>query len=175
MIYYTSDTHFRHKNIIKYCNRPFASIDEHDEAIIARWNETVSPDDIVYHLGDFIFGDKAEYYLSSLNGKKHLIWGNHDSTGTKNATGWESSQPYLEIKDGNHNVVLFHYACRVWNASHHGSFHLWGHSHGGLSHQGRSLDVGVDSWDYRPVTIFQVKDRLAELGSLDDYGIQKKR
>lgn len=80
-----------------------------------------------------------------------------------------------EIKDGNHNVVLFHYACRVWNASHHGSFHLWGHSHGGLSHQGRSLDVGVDSWDYRPVTILQVKDRLAELGSLDDYGIQKKR
>ena len=79
-IFFVSDTHFAHENIIKYCNRPFKSIEEHDEALIERWNEKIDKDDIVFHLGDFAFA--SEEYIKSildrLNGKKYLVFGNHD-------------------------------------------------------------------------------------------------
>jgi hypothetical protein len=70
--WYTSDHHFGHKNIIAHNSRPFASVEEMDEALIARWNSVVGPDDVVYHLGDFSFGPQA-YYLPRLNGEKHLV------------------------------------------------------------------------------------------------------
>ena len=76
-----SDTHFGHENIIKYCNRPFPSIEEMDKALIKNWNETISNSDTVIHLGDVGFGSK-EYIkdiISQLNGKKILIKGNHDN------------------------------------------------------------------------------------------------
>ena len=80
MIYFISDTHFNHSNIIKYCNRPFKSINEMNQTIINNWNKTVKVDDEIYHLGDFALGKKEEMYntVSNLNGKKYLIRGNHD-------------------------------------------------------------------------------------------------
>lgn len=79
-IFFTSDTHFGHKNIIKYCDRPFKDTDHMDEEIIARWNETVAPDDIVYHLGDIALGDisKSLPKVGRLNGFKYGVIGNHD-------------------------------------------------------------------------------------------------
>lgn len=79
-IYVTSDTHFNHANIIKYCNRPFKNIDEMNEMIIEKWNKIVDKDDIVYHLGDFGFGSKEslQEIFNRLNEKKYLIMGNHD-------------------------------------------------------------------------------------------------
>lgn len=76
-----SDTHFNHENIIKYCNRPFKSVDEMNRAMIKNWNETVSNKDIVIHLGDVALGSKeeAKKIIQQLNGRKILIKGNHDN------------------------------------------------------------------------------------------------
>ena len=79
--FFTSDTHFNHANVIQYCGRPFASVDEMNREMIARWNSTVGPDDTVYHLGDFALGKfaKAAPILHRLNGaRKILVLGNHD-------------------------------------------------------------------------------------------------
>jgi calcineurin-like phosphoesterase family protein len=172
-IYYTSDTHFRHRHILQFDKRPFASMEEMEEAIIKRWNGRVRPTDTVYHLGDFVWGRDvvASEILARLNGQKHLIWGNHDHSTVKRMTEWTSSQPYLEIRDGTDFVVLSHYAHRVWNKGHYSSFHLYGHSHGSLPPQGRSHDVGTNVWDYRPVTLAEVKERLDSLGMLQQFGI----
>lgn len=80
MIYFISDTHFNHKNIIKYCNRPFADVKEMNEILINNWNDTVSQDDTIYHLGDFALGNKEQSLniIHELNGNKFLILGNHD-------------------------------------------------------------------------------------------------
>ncbi len=84
-VWFTSDTHFAHRNVIEFCKRPFASIEEMDEEIIRRWNERVEPGDRVYHLGDFAFGDH-DPYLSRLNGMKNLVIGNHDGGRWRKAT-----------------------------------------------------------------------------------------
>src|SRR2546429_527154 len=81
MDFFTSDTHFGHANIIPYCSRPFASVPEMNEALIARWNDCVGPDDTVYHLGDFAMGLKSLWpeYRRRLNGKIVFTLGNHDA------------------------------------------------------------------------------------------------
>ena len=80
MIYFTSDTHFEHENVIKYCKRPFNNIEEMNETLISNWNSVVSDDDIIYHLGDFCLSDKpgVRKIASKLNGHKILVRGNHD-------------------------------------------------------------------------------------------------
>lgn len=80
MIWFTSDTHFGHANIIRLSNRPFGSVEEMNEEIVRRWNEVVSPDDSVIHLGDVALGSIAESLpiVSRLNGAKMLVVGNHD-------------------------------------------------------------------------------------------------
>lgn len=80
MRFFTSDTHFWHKNIIRYSNRPFDSVEEMNEAIIDNWNSVVGPDDTVFHLGDVALGPWSEWAgtLSRLNGYKILVVGNHE-------------------------------------------------------------------------------------------------
>lgn len=80
-VFLVSDTHFGHANIIKYCDRPFENTEEMDKFIIRKWNETIGPEDTVFHLGDIGFGSR-EYIaaiVSQLNGYKHLVRGNHDN------------------------------------------------------------------------------------------------
>lgn len=174
-IYFCSDTHFGHANIIKYSNRPFYSIEEMNESLINNWNSVVKPNDIVYHLGDFAFlpYKNLKQIARRLNGIKHFIMGNHDKEILKNKNDLISSetfssiQDYLELKHNNKHIVLFHFGCRVWNKSHHGSIHLYGHSHGALPSYGKSVDVGVDckeiTNEYRPISFEEIiifmKDR----------------
>ena len=79
-IWFTSDTHFSHANIIKYCHRPFASVEEMDEQLVSRWNAAVGPNDTVYHLGDFAVGDGKRFAkrVSRLNGRIKILPGSHD-------------------------------------------------------------------------------------------------
>ena len=79
-IWFTSDTHWNHANIIKYCKRPFANVEEMDDALISNWNAVVDKGDHVYHLGDFCWGKRDGWikYLKLLNGNIHIIKGNHD-------------------------------------------------------------------------------------------------
>lgn len=165
-MFFISDTHFKHGNIIKYCNRPFSSVEEMDEAMIENWNEVVRPNDTVYHLGDFMFarGYKASEqiadYASRLNGKIHLILGNHDHLrDCLNSKAFESINTLLKMRHDNQKIILCHYALRVWDCAHHGAWHLYGHSHGTLPDiGGLTFDVGVDRFNYKPVHFDVVRD-----------------
>ena len=155
-VYFTGDTHFGDPRVLRIDKRPFKSIPEHDETLIMRWNETVSPDDEIWHLGDFALHVRAERIdelLAALHGRKHLITGNNDGPATLAAKGWASVQSYAEIQVDGHALVLCHYAFRTWNRMGRGVINLHGHSHGKLKPVTRQFDVGVDAWDYRPVTL----------------------
>lgn len=177
--YFTSDTHFGHANIIKYCNRPFSNVREMDEILIKNWNEKVPYDAIVYHLGDFAFGrtyEDVEKYRSRLNGKIHLIKGNHDNgkllmRNAFESVNWNSMQ---EIFIGNKSITLNHYAMKVWNKSHRGAWHLYGHSHGTLPDDPNSLsfDVGVDCHNYYPLSFLEVENIMnnKNFKAIDHHG-----
>ncbi len=162
--WWTSDTHFYHSNIIKYCNRPYKNVEEMNAALIKNWNDRVSCEDTIFHLGDFSFGNeaKAQEILLKLNGHKILIVGNHDKQHLE-IQGWDRIYRTFEKKIDNTYVVMCHYAMKVWNLSHHGSIQLYGHSHGTLAGNSQQLDVGVDCWNYAPVSLDEIKARLATL------------
>ncbi len=167
MIWFTSDTHYCHENIIKYCNRPFKDATEMDLEIIKKYNEVVSDDDIVYHLGDFSIDSytpeikaQREPYLvnvfKQLKGKKILISGNHDAMYLELYNKlFDSILPYHEIKDENNRVkfVLCHYPFESWNNKNNSSIHLHGHSHGKALKLKNRYDVGIDSNNFYPINI----------------------
>lgn len=177
-IWFTADTHFGHNNVIQYCHRPYQSISEMDEQLIKNWNQVVKPDEIIYHLGDFTLLGKepAEGYLQQLNGKIHVIPGGHDHRWIGKDTYISGSgypvqimPPLQTIKvalpDSNESqlIVLCHYSLRVWDRSHYGSWHLYGHSHGGLPSLENSRDVGVDCWDYCPVSLEDINREITRI------------
>src|ERR1700744_1409385 len=95
VIYFTSDTHFGHENIIRYSNRPFKDVEHMNEELVRRWNSRVGHTDIVYHLGDVALmkGADPDSILIRLNGIIHLCPGNHDSKKTMGHSRWASVQP----------------------------------------------------------------------------------
>lgn len=127
--------------------------------MIEYWNSRVGQADTVYHLGDFCFMDEQEgqSILNRLNGKKHLILGNHDKVGRR-LRGWESIDHYKEVSIDGQFIVLCHYAMRVWNKSHHGAWMLYGHSHGSLPDDPNALsfDIGVDCHGYKPLNMEEI-------------------
>jgi len=165
-VWFTSDTHWGHANIIKYDNRPFASIEEHDEALVQNWNAVVKPCDVVYHLGDVAWHRNVagvEELLARLNGTKFLILGNHDKDAVAKAKGWAKVTPYHEITVDGQKVCLFPYRMVVWNRSHHGSWSLHGHSHGSLPviTTAKTFDVGTMLWGYRPISFEEVAAEMS--------------
>jgi calcineurin-like phosphoesterase family protein len=182
--FFTSDTHFGHANIIRYCKRPFASVEEMDNTLIHNWNAVVRPEDTVYHLGDFaVGGGPAAPYLRRLNGTIYFCLGNHDKRlrfikayldielelqdhfagSYLNDDKVKFGIPYLrEVTVEKQEIGLCHYAMKVWNGSHKGSWQLYGHSHGTLPDDPNSLscDVGVDCWNYFPVSMEQLRDKM---------------
>lgn len=159
-VFFSSDHHFGHA--AQATRRGFATLEEHDNFLVARWNATVDRGDTVYHLGDFAWHDAAGY-RARLNGQVHLVRGNHDRLKAGDEKLFASVSDYKKVKVGDQKIYLLHYAMRVWNASHHGSWHLYGHSHGNLPDDphARSLDVGVDPWEFYPVSYEQVAARMA--------------
>lgn len=171
MIYFTGDTHFGDPRVLRLDRRPFPNIIEHDVALIQNWNETVSPEDDVWHLGD-VMSPKAgtcDELLSKLNGRKHLIVGNNDPEATTKSSGWESVQHYAEIwLDGRH-LILCHYAFRTWNQMGKKSINLHGHSHGRLKPVLRQFDVGVDAQRLGPATLDEILHRKPLVINGDDF------
>lgn len=162
-MFFTADTHFGHAKIIEYCNRPFATVEEMDSVLIARWNETVAANATVYHLGDFGFfprPEDANRLIRQLNGTIHLIIGNHDKKNTLDLTRWASKKDYTSFKIEKRRIVMSHYPFRAWRGSNGGSINLHGHEHGTMSPLLNQCDVGVDAWDFRPVTFEQISTRL---------------
>lgn len=164
--FFTSDHHFGHANIIKLCNRPFKTLHEMNEEMIARWNSEVGVNDEVYHVGDISLCNSklTNEILYALHGKIYLINGNHDKTARDNKVkgrfGW--IKDYHELTIDGVKIILCHYAFRVWNKSHHGSWHLYGHSHGTLPDDpcARSMDVGVDPNNFTPLSYDDIKVKM---------------
>lgn len=168
--WFTSDTHFRHTNIVELSKRPFQSLEEMTERIIENWNAVIGKSDTVYHLGDFALSwgkkdaEPVDSILARLNGQKHLIVGNHDRDEVVKNKRWASARSYHELKidmGGVHRqrIVLFHYPIRSWNQIHRGAWMLHGHSHGSLEDiGGKTIDVGVDPLNYMPINIHQVAE-----------------
>ena len=161
--WFTSDTHFGHARMIQLAQRPFKTVEDMDAMMVLRWNDVVAPGDQVFHLGDFAFRDH-DPYLRQLKGQKRLIVGNHDhSDRVKRARGWHTVDHLLHTTVSGVNLVLCHYAMRVWRQAHHGAIHLYGHSHGNLPGDSQSCDVGVDCWKFRPVHLSEIREHLSTL------------
>lgn len=168
--FFCADTHFYHKKILEYCpNRKGATVQEMNELLVQSWNTKVAPDDTVYHLGDVSFGGHDETFdiLNRLNGKIHLILGNHDrmmKTG-QIPHRFESIQEYKTLKlDGVH-IVLFHFPIESWDRQSYNSWHFHGHCHGQTSHKHETvlnrMDVGVDTRrDMAPWNWGEIKELL---------------
>lgn len=179
-VHFCSDTHWFHNNILRYCNRPFGSVEEMNEALVNNWNSVVKPDDHVYHLGDFCFGnvEKWNWCLEPgrLNGHIHLILGNHDPERVfRDGTFIErfdsiDYQKILIIEGWT--VILNHFPFLSFsNNFDHKVIQLFGHIHSGPGEFGNVLpegyklqwnqyDVGVDNNNYTPVSWYQVKEKM---------------
>lgn len=173
--WFTSDTHFGHANIIKYCNRPFKDAEEMNEILIQNWNSVVKDGDFVYHLGDFAMGvgdeGKKNRFSANirrrLNGEIDYILGNHDPNWTKefcdchgtpvDNPGFLRASHYQEVRVHGQKIILFHYGMRTWHHDLRGVWQVYGHSHTQLKPYGKSCDVGVDEWNFTPVSFDQLK------------------
>lgn len=154
---FTSDTHYFHKNIIRYSERPFLTVDEMNEAMIAGWNSVVGDGDRVFHLGDFAFakhGDPASI-LSRLKGYKILIKGNHDYPDDK-MLAWGFNEVYNELVVSDDESGMTAYLRhkpeldrRNWKAAY---MHFHGHVHNEWRLHGDLINVGVDVWNFTPKT-----------------------
>lgn len=169
-VFFTSDTHFGHKNIIRYCDRPFADVEQMDKELIRRWNNVVSDDDTVYHLGDFAFAGtrRIEEILAQLNGKKILVLGNHDNATTMTRLMSLGGPLYDVLPDAD----LLGYGYQVYLGHHPIPYTIpngWKHQICGHVHElwkvktsrySTVVNVGVDVWDYTPVPMLEVLRQL---------------
>lgn len=186
-VFFTSDTHFSHTNIIKYCDRPFATIEEMNETIITNWNSVVGPKDIIFHLGDFSFGGTAEWtkILRRLNGRIYLILGNHDlkSMSHEIICCFEQVAMGMCIEVDQQKIYLNHFPFLCFEGESKDVWQLFGHVHtrksfNSLSTAGQptgnrdhiaidpprlqylfptQYDVGVDNNNFTPVSFEQLK------------------
>lgn len=182
--WFTSDLHFGHTNVIAYSSRPFADVEEMNEAIVTRWNERVAASDTVWVLGDVALGRIADTLplVELLNGTKILVAGNHDRCWAGHRKGvatWtqryldagfaEIRQGAIELDVAGRTVLACHFPYRGDSHDHdryaearpadRGSWLLHGHVHERWRVRGRMINVGVDAWNHAPVS----QDQLAQL------------
>mgnify|MGYP002416443369 FL=1 len=171
--FFTSDTHFNHANIIKFCNRPFKDVEQMNDVMIANWNSVIGKDDTVFHLGDFCLGGAAEWtkILDRLNGKIYLIMGNHDLKNIRQGfiSRFEHVAMQMRIEIGKKRIYLCHYPFLCFEGSYKDDvWQLFGHVHTRRSNSGidagriqylypTQYDVGVDNNNFTPVSFGQVK------------------
>lgn len=170
MVYFIANAHLGHANIIRYCGRPFGSVEEMDAAMLENWCRRVRGDDTVYILGDLMFFCKnPEYYLRQLTGRKHLIVGNHDKVWMKKVRAedyFESIQPMLEIRADGRALTLCHYPMMTRDGIAEGSLLIYGHIHNNtkdtywplLSRMDNALNAGVEINGYAPVTLEELSE-----------------
>ena len=166
-IYFTSDLHLGHENIIRLTNRPFDSVEDMNNKLIHNYNSIVHKNDLVYILGDLTYKvsvDKSNKLIQQLKGRKVLIRGNHDLKYDSHL--FEDILDYKEFSQDKVKYVLMHYPLMSWNGSHSGrSIHLHGHIHSQDLYNLKNrhdfvlrYDVGVDANDYFPVSLSYIKD-----------------
>ena len=163
MTYFTSDQHFGHGNIIKYCSRPFKTVEEMDEVMLAKWNSRVTDEDDVWILGDLFFRSAAVVpVLEQLKGRKHLILGNHDPSWCGKIELEKHFASVGEIYNGTidgHRVTMCHYPMLTWDGDKN-SYMIYGHIHNHttadywplIAKRVHMLNAGVEVNGYMPVT-----------------------
>lgn len=168
MIFYTADTHFGDERIMRICHRPFATVAEMDEELIAKWNNKIADNDNIYLLGDVAIDDEtACRILPLLRGKKHLLLGNHDAILSTSLKLFESVAQIKTIKDGIRSVCLCHYPLLSYENSIYGAFHIFGHIHNNQNDIASKIvneipniyNAGVDMCNFAPMTL----DELMEI------------
>ena len=162
--WFTSDLHLFHSRMAQL--RGFATQEEMHEIIIGNWNALVGKSDTVYILGDFGFKHPDLRKIRfRLNGKLHLIVGNHDRKNmiVLRSNLFSSIQDIAYIKYNKMPIMLCHYQMTVWDRSRYNAWHLFGHTHTGLNtprmstSNGKSFDVGLDNWHMRPISFEEVE------------------
>ena len=176
-IFFTSDTHFFHKNIIQYCNRPFKDIEEMNEKLIENWNNVVPYNGIVFHLGDVSFSgkEKTSSMVSRLNGKIYLVRGNHDGKNiNEDLFEWVSDQMMIKVLGDSEipeqKIFMHHFPFLTWPEKEQGCWQLFGHTHQNdilnpywLNKQSPGqLNIGLDNNEWRPFTFDEVKIRITK-------------
>ena len=174
-VWFTADTHFGHRNIIRYCQRPFATVEEMNETIIDNWNGVVGKDDVVFHLGDFSVGGAAEWtsLIESLNGRIFLVLGNHDMNNVDQGfmRRFENVSMQMLVSIGKQRIYLNHYPFLCYGGAYRGSWQLFGHVHtcpcnSGLDNSRLEMlfptqyDVGVDNNNFKPVSFEEVEMKI---------------
>jgi len=162
-IWFTSDHHFGHANVIKYCRRPFESLHHMHRVLIDKWNAVVADGDVVYHLGDFAMGDPALWfqYCQALHGTKILIRGNHDrGVGRMRAVGFAEVYNNVVIEVAGIRVWMNHYPLDTQGhrpaAPSAFDIALCGHVHQRWLVHGGCVNVGVDVWNFTPTGILEL-------------------
>lgn len=193
-IFFISDLHIGHKNVIKFDGRPFADVDEMHLEMIKRWNSVVGDEDIVYYLGDLAFcrDETTKWFIHSIKGKINFILGNHDKMkDIVKFNRWENIHEYgteigvldkdsLESRGsgGYQKIIMSHYPILSWNKSHYGSWMIHGHCHGSLMksnqdyYKRKVIDVGCNCIDYTPISYEKVKGIMSKkvISSVDHHG-----
>ncbi len=165
--FFTADTHFGHTKLIKPDKRPLATADEMDKFLITNWNSIISKTDIVYHCGDFSWkGPKLiKSILHQLNGQIHLIKGNHDRINREITKMFTSVSQLKVIKVNGQEIQLSHFPLKTWVHKNRGAWNIHGHCHGKLMDQERnSVDVGVNQWNWYPVTFETLQEYFKGIG-----------
>ena len=169
--YVTSDWHLCHANVIKFDDRPFKNVDQMDQAIINNFSH-LDENDHLFFLGDLSFSKdvkKVIQLIAPLRCKLYWVKGNHDhhlfdDTELAKRFVWRGDLKEIFVQDGAERqlIVMCHYAMRVWNRSHRGAYHIYGHSHQSLPEDPKSLsfDAGCNGWDYEPINYDQVKKKM---------------
>lgn len=176
-LYFTSDMHIHHSNILEFCKRPWGDVKTHDAALIQNWNRVVPKDGIVFQLGDLIMSSNLDYLqelMNQLNGTIYHILGNHCY---RNRMDRESAVKILggrvfdiieiEFPDLNYRLLMSHYPFMYWRLD---AYHLHGHVHSGpnstakekVPEHPRRYDVGVDNNNYQPVSFFELTEIFLE-------------
>lgn len=181
MLFFSSDFHIGHKNIIKYSKRPFDDLAEMEETIIERWNKVVGRKDTAYLVGDTFWQghscheDLARKFIKKLNGHITLVEGNHDVDLAKKFNKGVRRQIITQKWEG-HRFEICHYPMLTWNRAHHGAIMVHGHTH--QTHKltlppKRLVHIGTDAWDFTPVSAEQIVDLLPP--SLDHEETRKQK
>lgn len=178
-VWFTSDQHFSHSNVIKYCDRPFKDVDHMNRVLIENWNSVVQPEDTVYMLGDIFFttATKAMSIMDQLVGKKVLVYGNHDKVIRDNKSLQNKFDDilgdYKELTIDEQKIVLCHFPFLHFNGQHRGHWNLHGHIHssGNNSTQPnkRQYDVGVDNNNYFPVSFEEIKGMMEKITDFESH------
>lgn len=163
--YLIADTHFNHKNIIEYCDRPFKTVKEMNEAMILKWNNTVSKSDIVYFLGDFAMGNKqtVKEFCQKLNGRKFLVKGNHDGYSIPSYMECGFEKVYDKPIIYNNFFILSHEPMFLTENMPYAN--IFGHVHNDpkyASVSGNSFCVSVERINYTPILFDTIVEKMKE-------------